>query len=87
MLAQQSPEMLRIPLEQLALSVKAMGEHDVQRFLKKAINPPSIEVLTTALQTLLDVGALREGSEVLTPLGKHMVRRAIGDDRHVQRIP
>ncbi|RUS16233.1 P-loop containing nucleoside triphosphate hydrolase protein [Endogone sp. FLAS-F59071] len=70
--AQQTPEMLRIPLEQLALSVKAMGEHDVQRFLKKAINPPSTEALKTAIQTLLDVGALREGSGVLTALGKHM---------------
>ncbi|RUP47115.1 P-loop containing nucleoside triphosphate hydrolase protein [Jimgerdemannia flammicorona] len=75
MQAQQTPEMLRIPLEQLALSVKAMGEKDVQRFLQKAINPPSTGALKTALQTLVDVGAIHDGSSSkLTALGKHMVR-------------
>ncbi|RUP47114.1 hypothetical protein BC936DRAFT_146116 [Jimgerdemannia flammicorona] len=73
MQAQQTPEMLRIPLEQLALSVKAMGEKDVQRFLQKAINPPSTGALKTALQTLVDVGAIHDGSSSkLTALGKHM---------------
>lgn len=71
---QQVPELLRTPLEQLCLQVKAMGEHDVTSFLRQAIDPPSITALNTAIDTLKAVDAIDDSDlGCLTPLGKHMV--------------
>ncbi|KAI7863168.1 P-loop containing nucleoside triphosphate hydrolase protein [Spinellus fusiger] len=70
---QQVPELLRTPLEQLCLQVKSMGEKDVKAFLGKAIDPPSIAALDSAIRTLKTVDAIdgtKEGN--LTALGKHM---------------
>ncbi|KAG0001580.1 hypothetical protein BGZ79_004460 [Entomortierella chlamydospora] len=69
---QQDPEILRIPLEQLCLSVKAMGEKDVEAFLSRALTPPSLTAIQIALNTLIDLGALDGTTGELTPLGKHM---------------
>ncbi|KAF9926297.1 hypothetical protein FBU30_004105 [Linnemannia zychae] len=69
---QQDPEILRIPLEQLCLSVKAMGEMNVEAFLGKALTPPSLTAIQTALKTLEDLNALDGTTGELTPLGKHM---------------
>ena len=44
MQAQQVPELLRTPLEQLCLQVKSMGKEDVKAFLQRAIDPPSVAV-------------------------------------------
>ncbi|KAI8061084.1 P-loop containing nucleoside triphosphate hydrolase protein [Gongronella butleri] len=71
MAPQQTPELLRTPLEQLCLQVKAMGEKDVVPFLRKAIDPPSVAALETAVNTLKAVDAL-DDMEQLTPLGTHM---------------
>lgn len=71
--AQQVPELLRTPLEQLCLTVKAMGGHDVRQFLAKAIDPPSTKALDSAIRSLREVEAidLTERGD-LTALGKHM---------------
>ncbi|KAF9159217.1 hypothetical protein DFQ26_006804 [Actinomortierella ambigua] len=69
---QQDPEILRIPLEQLCLSVKAMGEKDVEQFLSKALTPPSTKAIQVALNTLENLGALDSTTGELTPLGRHM---------------
>ncbi|KAK3822844.1 MAG: P-loop containing nucleoside triphosphate hydrolase protein [Benniella sp.] len=69
---QQDPEILRIPLEQLCLSVKAMGEKDVEAFLSNALTPPSLAAIQNALKTLEDLSALDMSTGELTPLGKHM---------------
>ncbi|KAG0367740.1 P-loop containing nucleoside triphosphate hydrolase protein [Gamsiella multidivaricata] len=69
---QQDPEILRIPLEQLCLSVKAMGEKDVEAFLSRALSPPSLTAIQSALKTLEDLNALDGTTGELTPLGKHM---------------
>ncbi|KAI1296281.1 hypothetical protein EDD11_007419 [Mortierella claussenii] len=69
---QQDPEILRIPLEQLCLSVKAMGEKDVEAFLSRALTPPSLSAIQTAIKTLEDLNALDGATGELTPLGKHM---------------
>jgi ATP-dependent RNA helicase DHX57 len=73
MRAQQVPELLRTPLEQLCLTVKSMGEHDVRKFLAMAIDPPSTAALDSALKSLREVEAidLTERGD-LTALGKHM---------------
>lgn len=64
------PEILRVPLEQLCLSVKAMGVPDVPSFLARAITPPSSLAVSGALGTLRRMGAL-DGAE-LTALGRHL---------------
>ncbi|KAI5251509.1 P-loop containing nucleoside triphosphate hydrolase protein [Aureobasidium subglaciale] len=64
------PEILRVPLEQLCLSVKAMGVLDVPSFLARAITPPSTLAVSGALTTLHRMGAL-DGAE-LTALGRHL---------------
>lgn len=74
------PEILRAPLEQLYLSVKAMGIKDTSKFLGEAIDPPEIAAIESARVTLLNVGALEKPAvgenadkeTSLTPLGKHM---------------
>ncbi|CAO3668843.1 unnamed protein product [Umbelopsis ramanniana] len=73
MQAQQTPELLRTPLEQLCLQIKAMGESDVTKFLQRAIDPPSMQALAQAIVTLKNVSAIDESPEgKLTALGKHM---------------
>lgn len=73
MRAQQVPELLRTPLEQLCLTVKSMGEHDVRKFLSKALDPPSVAALDSAIRSLRQVEAidLTDRGD-LTALGKHM---------------
>ncbi|KAJ3413929.1 ATPdependent RNA helicase [Chytridiales sp. JEL 0842] len=70
--AHSVPEMLRVPLEQLCLSLKSMGIVDVQSFLGKAIDPPPAIHINNALNTLKVLKAVDEDSRELTPLGSHM---------------
>jgi ATP-dependent RNA helicase DHX57 len=65
-----SPEIQRIPLEQLCLSALGMGWKDVIGFLGRTVSPPKVEALERAMTTLKDVGAL-DGGE-LSFLGRHM---------------
>lgn len=64
------PEIRRTPLEQLCLSVKAMGITDVPGFLANALTPPDGFAVGGALEFLRRVGALDD--EELTALGRHM---------------
>ncbi|KAK3061808.1 putative ATP-dependent RNA helicase ucp12, partial [Teratosphaeriaceae sp. CCFEE 6253] len=64
------PEIRRVPLEQLCLSVKAMGVSDVPAFLASALTPPASLSVTGALDLLTRVGALDRNE--LTALGRHM---------------
>ncbi|KAJ3022647.1 UNVERIFIED_CONTAM: hypothetical protein HDU68_009010 [Siphonaria sp. JEL0065] len=72
MSAHSIPEILRVPLEQLCLSLKAMGINDVLSFLGSAIDPPSVTNITTAITLLQDLNAIDHVSGELTPLGKHI---------------
>ncbi|KAI9321214.1 P-loop containing nucleoside triphosphate hydrolase protein [Dichotomocladium elegans] len=76
MRSQQVPELLRTPLEQLCLQVKAMGEADVKAFLGDALDPPSTKALDSAIEALKAVDAIDDSSSgglgELTPLGMHM---------------
>ncbi|KAI8987072.1 P-loop containing nucleoside triphosphate hydrolase protein [Pilobolus umbonatus] len=73
MRAQQVPELLRTPLEQLCLTVKSMGEVDVGRFLSNAIDPPSNAAIDSAIRSLREIEAIDESERgELTSLGKHM---------------
>ena len=64
------PEILRVPLEQLCLSVMSMGITDVASFLASALTPPSSGAIDSALELLTRVGAIDNGE--LTALGKHL---------------
>ena len=64
------PEIRRVPLEQLCLSVKAMGVHDVRGFLASALTPPETLAVHSAIELLGRMGALDK--EELTSLGRHL---------------
>ncbi|KAL5606143.1 hypothetical protein BROUX41_006089 [Berkeleyomyces rouxiae] len=64
------PEICRVPLEQLCLSVRAMGMRDVAGFLAQAPTPPSVPAIAGALGLLRQMGAL-DGDE-LTALGTQL---------------
>lgn len=81
---QQTPEIQRVSLEQLVIHVLsvipgAQSQHDPHTILAKAIDPPDEQSISTAVTSLMDIGALRQktnknaGSQVeLTALGKHL---------------
>ncbi|EGP83757.1 uncharacterized protein MYCGRDRAFT_76076 [Zymoseptoria tritici IPO323] len=64
------PEIRRVPLEQLCLSVRAMGVSDVPAFLASALTPPESLAVAGALKLLTRMGAL--DSADLTALGRHL---------------
>ena len=68
---QSEPEMRRVPLEQLCLSVKASSpQSDVADFLSKVLSPPESSAVSNALQMLHRMGAL--DNDHLTGLGSSM---------------
>lgn len=64
------PEIRRVPLEQLCLSVRAMGVIDVPGFLASALTPPETLAVEGAIDLLGRMGAL-DGDQ-LTALGRHL---------------
>ncbi|CAJ2507659.1 Uu.00g088450.m01.CDS01 [Anthostomella pinea] len=64
------PEIRRVALEQLCLSVRAMGTKDVGGFLARTPTPPAVTVVENAISMLQRMGAL-DGEE-LTALGQQM---------------
>ncbi|KAI0166950.1 P-loop containing nucleoside triphosphate hydrolase protein [Hypoxylon sp. FL1284] len=64
------PEIRRVPLEQLCLSVRAMGTKDVGGFLSRTPTPPEITAVENAVKMLRRMGAL-DGDE-LTALGQQL---------------
>ena len=71
MAARPLPEIRRVPLEQLCLSVKATDEkRDVAAFLRQTLTPPEDAAIGVALQLLDQIGALEDGH--LTALGRYL---------------
>ncbi|KAB2573182.1 Helicase [Lasiodiplodia theobromae] len=70
MMERPDPEIRRVPLEQLCLSVKAMGVKDVAGFLAGALTPPDSVAVEGALELLGRMGAI-DGDE-MTALGRHL---------------
>jgi HrpA-like RNA helicase len=65
------PEIRRVPLEQLCLSVKAMnGIQDVAGFLANTLTPPENVAVEGALDLLHRIGAL--DNQKLTALGRYL---------------
>lgn len=64
------PEIRRVPLEQMCLSVRAMGLRDVATFLSRSPSPPEERAVEGAMKLLRRMGAL-DGDE-LTALGTQL---------------
>lgn len=70
----QVPEMVRVPLEELALQIHLLNLGPAGDFLATVLQPPPEAAVEAALRNLRTVGALTEQEE-LTPLGE-IVKRA-----------
>ena len=70
---QQTPEILRTPLHQLCLSIKASGFGEIRKFLAQCIDAPDTNEIEAALNYLKQVNAIDKISEELTALGRSMV--------------
>ncbi|KAK2778995.1 hypothetical protein FQN53_001569 [Emmonsiellopsis sp. PD_33] len=70
---QQTPEMLRLSLQDLVLRVKICNLGEVEQTLAEAIDPPSSKNIRRAIEALKDVKALT-GAESLTPLGRQLAK-------------
>lgn len=64
------PEIRRVPLEQLCLSVRAMGMRDIAHFLGRSPTPPEALAIEAAIKLLQRIGAL-DGDE-LTAMGQQL---------------
>ncbi|MFL6596020.1 MAG: ATP-dependent helicase HrpB, partial [Chthoniobacterales bacterium] len=69
--AQQLPEVKRLDLAEVVLTLKASGIDDVANF--RWLEPPDSRALMHAEQLLSDLGALSLGEGRITPLGRRML--------------
>jgi ATP-dependent RNA helicase DHX29 len=70
---QQTPEMLRLSLQDLAIRVKMCKLGGIEESLGQALDPPSAKNTRRAIDALIDVRALTADEE-LTPLGQQLAR-------------
>ncbi|KAI3342568.1 ATP dependent RNA helicase [Ustulina deusta] len=70
---QQTPEMLRLSLQDLAIRVKICKIGGIEETLGQALDPPSAKNIRRAIDALVDVRALTAAEE-LTPLGHQLAR-------------
>jgi ATP-dependent RNA helicase DHX29 len=70
---QQTPEMLRLSLQDLAIRVKVCNLGGIEETLSGALDPPSAKNIRRAVDALKDVRALTQREE-LTPLGQQLAR-------------
>lgn len=67
------PEMQRVPLDELCLSIKSLKLGACATVLAKVPQPPKPEAVRAALVALHSIGAL-DDNETLTPLGKVLAK-------------
>jgi ATP-dependent RNA helicase DHX29 len=70
---QQTPEMLRLSLQDLIMRVKICGLGEIEGTLAQALDPPSSKNVRRAVDALTEVGALTSREE-LTPLGQQLAK-------------
>lgn len=70
---QQTPEMLRLSLQDLVLRVKICKLGEVEQTLLEALDPPSPKNIRRAIDSLKEVKALTN-AEALTPLGMQLAK-------------
>lgn len=69
--AQELPEVKRLDLAEVVLTLKASGIEDIAKF--RWLEPPDARALERAETLLTDLGALDEKSRAITPLGRRML--------------
>ncbi|XP_005113474.2 ATP-dependent RNA helicase dhx29 [Aplysia californica] len=67
-----SPELLRVPLEELCLSIMKCEYGHPHEFLSLALDPPQSTAISRAMSVLREVGACHSDGSALTPLGHHL---------------
>jgi len=70
---EQTPEMLRLSLQDLVLRIRICKLGGIERTLSEALDPPSSKNIRRAIDSLIDVKALTS-SEDLTALGRQLAR-------------
>ena len=73
MVDQQTPEMLRLSLQDLVMRVRICQLGDIETTLAQALDPPSSKNVRRAIDALIEVGALTE-NEHLTSLGNQLAK-------------
>ncbi|CAK4072233.1 unnamed protein product [Aphanomyces euteiches] len=74
---QPTPEIHRVSLEPLCLQIQALNLGPVESFLANAIEPPDTAAIHSAIEDLIEMGAMvreENGLVELTPLGAHLAR-------------
>jgi len=69
--AQELPEVKRLDLAEVVLTLKASGVEDIARF--RWLEPPEPRALDRAHALLTDLGALQEGTGHINPIGRRML--------------
>ncbi|KAL8690220.1 MAG: hypothetical protein Q9218_004283 [Villophora microphyllina] len=73
MAQEQTPEILRLSLQDLVLQVKICKLGSIEQTLSEALDPPLAKNIRRAIDALIDVKALTV-SEDLTPLGRQLAK-------------
>ncbi|KAI8981985.1 hypothetical protein BDF20DRAFT_912195 [Mycotypha africana] len=81
----ETPEILRLPLEELCLRIKVCKLGSIRDVLGAALDAPSEKMINNAILTLQEVQALTtDGKESLTPLGAHLSHLPV--DVHIGKM-
>ncbi|KAI8089248.1 P-loop containing nucleoside triphosphate hydrolase protein [Halteromyces radiatus] len=81
----ETPEILRLPLEELCLRIKVCHLGSIEEVLETALDAPSKKMVKNAIQTLQEVQALSNDEfETLTPLGTHLANLPV--DVHIGKM-
>ncbi|KAF1930304.1 ATP-dependent RNA helicase A [Didymella exigua CBS 183.55] len=83
MMDQQTPEMLRLSLQDLVMRTKICKLGDIEATLSEALDPPSPKNIRRAIDALIEVDALTPGEE-LTSLGRQISRLPL--DAHLGKL-
>ncbi|XP_016102665.1 ATP-dependent RNA helicase DHX29-like [Sinocyclocheilus grahami] len=66
------PEILRVPLEELCLHIMKCEYGSPEDFLCRALDAPQQQAVCNAVSLLRKIGACKQDSYALTPLGHHL---------------
>ncbi|ORE07464.1 HA2-domain-containing protein [Rhizopus microsporus var. microsporus] len=81
----ETPEILRLPLEELCLRIKVYNLGSIRSVLSTALDKPSSQMIDNAISSLKEAQALTtEEDERLTPLGSHLVNLPV--DIHIGKM-
>lgn len=80
---QQTPEMLRLSLQDLVMRTKICKLGDIEETLSLALTPPTSRNIRRAIDALIEVDALTPGED-LTPLGRQIAKLPL--DAHLAKL-